>query len=273
MIVARWPEGLAMEHFFTKILGPHAALRPVGPRRFDEGLECATKGAELFCRPLREQGAAGHQGGGAMGSRATDVRVCFWQPGDTQASDAVRRRRRCAHLHVEPCRGRQTLYNTRGLGLEPSCRSGWCVCSSVSVCVRRCHACVSCAPRRVQCQPWSASPRAVPARVALDGDASTFCFSRFFAASRWPRVVETGVGTPTPLQLPTAAYGILEFFQRCHPLDSFFCLCRSKKVTRVFCRGGRFCRGAVCRVVETGDAQEEGRRAWGRHGEEVPSQE
>ena len=78
---------------------------------------------------------------------------------------------------------------------------------------------------------------------------------------------------PTPLQLPTAAYGILEFFQRCHPLDSFFCLCRSKKVTRVFCRGGRFCRGAVCRVVETGDAQEEGRRAWGRHGEEVPSQE
>ena len=116
VIVARWPEGLAMEHFFTKILGPHAALRPVGPRRFDEGLECATKGAELFGRPLREQGAAGHQGGGAMGSRATDVRVCFWQPGDTQASDAVRRRRRCAHLHVEPCRGRQTLYNTRGLG-------------------------------------------------------------------------------------------------------------------------------------------------------------
>ena len=48
VIVARWPEGLAMEHFFTKILGPHAALRPVGPRRFDEGLERATKGAELF---------------------------------------------------------------------------------------------------------------------------------------------------------------------------------------------------------------------------------
>ena len=114
---------------------------------------------------------------------------------------------------------------------------------------------------------------ACSASLALDGVASTFCFPRFFAASRWPRVVETGVGTPTPLQLPTAAYGILEFFQRCHPLDSFFCLCRSKKVTRVFCRGGRFCRGAVCRVVETGDAQEEGRRAWGRHGEEVPSQE
>ena len=119
----------------------------------------------------------------------------------------------------------------------------------------------------LECQP------ACSASLALDGVASTFCFHRFFAASRWPRVVETGVGTPTPLQLPTAAYGILEFFQRCHPLDSFFCLCRSKKVTRVFCRGGRFCRGAVCRVVETGDAQEEGRRAWGRHGEEVPSQE
>ena len=86
----------------------------------------------------------------------------------------------------------------------------------------------------LECQP------ACSASLALDGVASTFCFPRFFAASRWPRVVETGVGTLHPyscLQLPT------EFFQRCHPSLDLFLPLQIEQSHKSFLQGAGFVGG------------------------------